>query len=266
MIERQRAIAAAQQAQSGGLQRSNSNRSRAPSPGPGNRISLTESNGHRRDRSRGPETRFPISTASVTSPTEKRIMSPGSGGSRLSLEVPLSPPQSRQTQPMTDIASPPSVNGQGKSEQITETVHKSNGLIHQPPPAEPSSDDQDTTRTRSDTGSSLRSYTPLGLSHADADPSSPTTTVSDGPSNRDSVPSKRDSVPAKRDSLTRSGAARSQFQRKGTTGSLQRQSVISRRDSNTPDGLVQSPVDLQHVEEAPVSKGVQLEDKPMDFD
>ena len=160
---------------------------------------------------------------------------------------------------MTNPASPPSVNGQGKSEQTTDTLPKSNGSIHQPPPAEPSSDDQDSTRNRSDTGSSLRSFTPLGISHADTDSSSPATTVSDGPSNRDSVP-------AKRDSLTRSGAARGQFQRKGTTGSLQRQSVISRRDSNTPDGLVQSPVDLQQVEEAPLSKGVQLEDKPMDFD
>ena len=66
----------------------------------------------------------------------------------------------------------------------------------------------------------------------------------------------------------RSGAARGQFQRKGTTGSLQRQSVISKRDSSstTHEGLVQSPVDIQHAEPEPVSKGVQLEDKPMDFD
>lgn len=261
MIERQRAIAAAQQAQTGGLQRSNSNRSRQPSPGPSNRISLTESNGHghRRDRSRGPETRFPISTGSVTSPTEKRIMSPGSGGSRLSLEVPLSPPQSRHTQPMTNTVSPPSVTGLSLSEQAAESLPKGRDSIHQPPPAESNADDQDTTRTRSDTGSSLRSYTPLGISQADADPSSPTTTISDGQSNRDSIP-------AKRDSLTRSGAARGQFQRKGTTGSLQRQSVISRRDSNTPESIVQSPVDLQNGDATTVTKGVQLEDKPMDFD
>jgi hypothetical protein len=186
-------------------------------------------------------------------------MSPGSGGSRLSLEVPLSPPQSRQTQPMTLPTSPPSLNGLGASDQAAESMPRSNGSLHQPPPAEPIADDQDTVRTRSDTGSSLRSYTPLGISHADADSSSPATTVSDGHSNRDSVP-------AKRDSLTRSGAARGQFQRKGTTGSLQRQSVISRRDSNSLEGLVHSPVDLPNGDSAPVTKGVQLEDKPMDFD
>jgi hypothetical protein len=270
MIERQRAIAAATQAQASGLQRSNSNRSRAPSPGPSNRVSLPEANGHKRDRSRGPETRFPISTGNVTSPTEKRFMSPNSRDSRLSLEVPLSPPQSRQTQAMGTSMSPPKQAGARTSDPISETVLKTNGSIHQPPPAEPSADDQNSTRERSDTGSSLRSFTPLGISHADGDNSSTATTVSDSQSNRDSIQSTRDSVsaPAKRDSLNRSGAARSQFQRKGTTGSLQRQSVISKRDSSstTHEGLVQSPVDIQHAEPEPVSKGVQLEDKPMDFD
>lgn len=268
MIERQRAIAAATQAQASGLQRSNSNRSRAPSPGPSNRVSLPEANGHKRDRSRGPETRFPISTGGVTSPTEKRFMSPNSRDSRLSLEVPLSPPQARQTQAMGSSMSPPRQAGARTSEPMAETVLKTNGSIHQPPPAEPSVDDQNSTRERSDTGSSLRSYTPLGISHADGDNSSTATTVSDSQSNRDSIQSARDSAPAKRDSLNRSGAARGQFQRKGTTGSLQRQSVISKRDSSstTHEGLVQSPVDIQHAEPEPVSKGVQLEDKPMDFD
>jgi hypothetical protein len=269
MIERQRAIAAATQAQASGLQRSNSNRSRAPSPGPSNRVSLPEANGHKRDRSRGPETRFPISTGNVTSPTEKRFMSPNSRDSRLSLEVPLSPPQSRQTQAMGSSMSPPRQAGARTSDPIAENVLKTNGSIHQPPPAEPSVDDQNSTRERSDTGSSLRSFTPLGISHADADGSSTATTVSDSQSsNRDSIQSTRDSAPAKRDSLNRSGAARGQFQRKGTTGSLQRQSVISKRDSSstTHEGLVQSPVDIQHAEPEPVSKGVQLEDKPMDFD
>jgi hypothetical protein len=268
MIERQRAIAAATQAQASGLQRSNSNRSRAPSPGPSNRVSLPEANGHKRDRSRGPETRFPISTGGVTSPTEKRFMSPNSRDSRLSLEVPLSPPQARQTQAMGSSMSPPRQAGARTSEPIAESLLKTNGSIHQPPPAEPSVDDQNSTRERSDTGSSLRSYTPLGISHADGDGSSTATTVSDSQSNRDSIQSTRDSAPAKRDSLNRSGAARGQFQRKGTTGSLQRQSVISKRDSSstTHEGLVQSPVDIQHAEPEPVSKGVQLEDKPMDFD
>jgi len=268
MIERQRAIAAATQAQASGLQRSSSNRSRAPSPGPSNRVSLPEANGHKRDRSRGPETRFPISTGNVTSPTEKRFMSPNSRDSRLSLEVPLSPPQSRQTQAMGNSMSPPRQAGTSTSEPIAEAALKTNGSIHQPPPAEPSVDDQNSTRERSDTGSSLRSYTPLGISHADGDGSSTATTVSDNQSNRDSIQSSRDSAPAKRDSLNRSGAARGQFQRKGTTGSLQRQSVISKRDSSstTHEGIVQSPVDLQHTEPEPVSKGVQLEDKPMDFD
>jgi hypothetical protein len=267
MIERQRAIAAATQAQASGLQRSNS-KSRQPSPGPSNRVSLPEVNGHKRDRSRGPETRFPISTGSVTSPTENRFMSPNSRESRLSLEVPLSPPQSRQTQAMGASVSPPRQAGARTSELMAEAVLKTNGSIHQPPPAEPSMDDQNSTRERSDTGSSLRSYTPLGISHADTDGSSTATTVSDSQSNRDSIQSSRDSAPAKRDSLNRSGAARGQFQRKGTTGSLQRQSVISKRDSSstTHEGLVQSPVDIQHAEPEPVSKGVQLEDKPMDFD
>ncbi|KAM0721687.1 hypothetical protein Q7P37_002612 [Cladosporium fusiforme] len=268
MIERQRAIAAATQSQSQGLQRSNSNRSRQPSPGPSTRVPLPEVSGHRRDRSRGPETRFPISTGSVTSPTENRVMSPSSASTRLSLEVPLSPPMTRQTQPTTTQESPPSqLRNSTEAPETPETPPKSNGSLHQPPPAEPSADEKDSTRARSDTGSSLRSYTPLGISQADTDSSSsPTTTVSDSQSNRDSVP-------AKRDSLTRSGAARGQFQRKGT-GSLQRQSVqsvMSKRDSNapiasTPENFVQSPVDVQSGEPEPASKGVQLEDKPMDFD
>ena len=164
--------------------------------------------------------------------------------------------------------SPPRQAGARTSEPIAESLLKTNGSIHQPPPAEPGVDDQNSTRERSDTGSSLRSYTPLGISHADGDGSSTATTVSDSQSNRDSIQSTRDSAPAKRDSLNRSGAARGQFQRKGTTGSLQRQSVISKRDSSstTHEGLVQSPVDIQHAEPEPVSKGVQLEDKPMDFD
>lgn len=264
MIERQRAIAAATQSQSSGLQRSNSNRSRQPSPGPSTRVPLPEGNGHRRDRSRGPETRFPISTGSVTSPTEKRVMSPNSGSTRLSLEVPLSPPLTRQTQPMTIAASP--LDQTRTSTEEPETPPKTNGSIHQPPPAETSVDEKDSTRARSDTGSSLRSSTPLGISHADTDSSSPTTTVSDSQSNRDSVP-------AKRDSLTRSGAARGQFQRKNTAGSLQRQSVqsnMSKRDSNVVAApateIVQSPVDVRDGEPEPVAKGVQLEDKPMDFD
>lgn len=260
MIERQRAIAAATQSQTSGLQRSSSNRSRQPSPGPSNRVSLPEGSGHRRDRSRGPETRFPIAAPGVTSPTEKRIMSPTSSGSRLSLEVPLSPPQSRQTQPPTNSTSPPEQSGLRTSQHADDLPLKTNDSIHQPPPAEPSPEEQDTSRGRSDTGSSLRSYTPLGISNTDTESVSTVTTSSDGQSSRDSVP-------AKRDSLTRSGAARGQFQRKGTTGSLQRQSVISKRDSNNPEGLVQSPVDIQNgAAPEPASKGVQLEDKPMDFD
>lgn len=66
-------------------------------------------------------------------------------------------------------------------------------------------------------------------------------------------------MPAKRDSLTRSAAARG-FVRKGT-GSLQRQSLVQGRErdsisSESGGGYAQSPVE----------KGVQLEDKPMDFD
>ena len=106
MEERQRAIAAAQHAQATG----GGSRARQPSPGPGYRAPMAEGTSHRRDRSRGPETRFPISTASVQSPSDKqRIMSPTSSSSshhRDSLSVPQSPPATRQP-PAASTTSPP---------------------------------------------------------------------------------------------------------------------------------------------------------------
>lgn len=256
MEERQRAIAAAQQAQAG------SSRSRQPSPGPGSRLPTVEGAGHRRDRSRGPETRFPISTANVISPTERRIMSPTSVGSRGSLEVPGSPPTTRTTQSAA-TASPPT-----SEPSPPEPPPKTNGSLHQPPPAEPSP--EETTK---------RSSVPLRMTESNhsytnsTDSASNTTSTAATNASPASTErsSSRDGLPAKRDSLTRSAAARGAFSRKGT-GSLQRQSLIGKRDSTSSDGYVQSPVEQAGTLETPATvqeettKGVQLEDKPMDFD
>ncbi|EMC91166.1 hypothetical protein BAUCODRAFT_79801 [Baudoinia panamericana UAMH 10762] len=76
-------------------------------------------------------------------------------------------------------------------------------------------------------------------------------------------------APIKRDSLNRSGA-RGYPPRKGT-GGLQRQSLVMSKHGGADIGdYVESPVDTTrsgHINEgAPSTTGVQLEDKPMDFD
>ena len=132
MEERQRAIAASQQAQAS----AGGSRVRQPSPGPGNRTPAPVADGttHRRDRSRGPVTRFPISTSTAEPPSDRRVISPTSTSSshRDSLGVPLSPPQTR-TQSSNNTTSPP------KSSSSHQEVPRTNGSLHQPPPAE---DDQ----------------------------------------------------------------------------------------------------------------------------
>lgn len=84
------------------------NRSRASSPAPGSRA-------HRRDRSAGgPETRFPIATASSTSPTERR----GTGGkARDSLEV----PGSLESSPVLDDSPPKPSATNGTAASIAST-------------------------------------------------------------------------------------------------------------------------------------------------
>ncbi|KAK0821711.1 Rho-GTPase-activating protein 8 [Friedmanniomyces endolithicus] len=313
MEERQRAIAAAQQAQAG------SNRSRQPSPGPGStRVPLPDGAGHRRDRSRGPETRFPISTANIQGSSTKGLMSPTtsvSSSHRDSLTVPLSPPQPRtQTSPTPDFP-------------------RTNGTLHQPPPAEDEPAEPAANRTeRHANEASKRQSIPPTLSASISSPGDfmspshyysssidsptpPPTTTSTGPtsiaeSTRSDAPpshappnppskykisnpddsaaepqpsspasktaaaSTADNLPVKKDSLGRSGA-RGYPARKGT-GGLARQSLVmggaaaGKRDSvDSGGGYAQSPIESaagMRAGEAPGAAGVQLEDKPMDFD
>ncbi|KAK3069731.1 Rho-GTPase-activating protein 8 [Teratosphaeriaceae sp. CCFEE 6253] len=281
MEERQRAIAAAQQAQAG------SNRNRQPSPTPGTRVPLAEGTGHRRDRSRGPETRFPISTANIQSPTTKAVMSPTASTSsshRDSLGVPQSPPQTR-------------------TQTSTPDAQRTNGSLHQPPPADDEPAEYASTRERNEPAkrqfvipslsASISSpgdfMTPSHYYSNSTDtptnsvPGNSTATTSLAESTKpDAVPSKyrinnpddgesspisktsaADGLPFKRDSQTRS-SARGYPARKGTgPGGLARQSLImGKRDSIDSGSYAQSPVEVPKQADA----GVQLEDKPMDFD
>ncbi|KAK6442358.1 Rho-GTPase-activating protein 8 [Oleoguttula sp. CCFEE 5521] len=310
MEERQRAIAAATQAQS----QSGSNRSRQPSPGPGARIATPSEvlPGHRRDRSRGPETRFPILTASVISPTDRRVLSPTSAGSRGSLEVPGSPPSTRTVQPVTAPA-PPSKDTPPSSSGSASPPRTNGASLHQPPPAEPAADEHSTgpaARRLSALPTMSASISSPGdfmtPSHYYAGSVDSSTTASTAPSastaptstaansNRDSAssgikaPTSKykitndtserpaspatsvdSSAPVKRDSLTRSAGAaaggRTFPVRKGTASSLQRASLISKRDSGESGTgeYVASPVDAP---EESAGRGVQLQDREMDFD
>lgn len=297
MEERQRAIAAAQQAQAA----VGSNRSRAPSPGPAI---------HRRDRSRGAETRFPVTTAGIQAVTEKRIMSPTSSVSsshRDSLSVPQSPPQAQpplRSQPI--VTTSPSKAGPTSQETVSQT----NGSIHQPPPADDEPPEAGNSREHRATEASTRQSIPPHLSASISSPqdfmtpshyysssvdspsntpisSTPHTSVdsstaqkamskyrtnnSDAESSYEPLTSSpssttTDGAPVKRDSLNRSGI-RAHAQRKGT-GGLQRQSLImsqGNRDSLDSENYVDLSAATQQSAE-PASKGVQLEDKPMDFD
>ncbi|KAF2764801.1 hypothetical protein EJ03DRAFT_331511 [Teratosphaeria nubilosa] len=290
MEERQRAIAAAQQAQA----MAGSSRSRATSPGPG----------VHRNRSRGPETRFPVSTAGAN--VGRGIMSPTSSvtsSHRDSLSVPQSPLSQARTQPPS-TTSPPKTGGKEA------LPIRTNGSIHQPPPAEV---DEPQGRQRTGTASSIPSYrlsNPPQVSasisgpqdfniapapshyysnNADESGSSTPTSASTAHTSMDSAPKPRYKIsnaeetssetatssspsseaggPAKRDSLNR----RAYPARKGTAG-LQRQSLIigqqAKRDSADSGAYAESLIaaDAAAREEEKGSAGVQLEDKPMDFD
>ena len=258
MEERQRAIAAAQSAQASG----GSSRSRQPSPGPGARVPVGEGSSHRRDRSRGPETRFPIATASVQSPPEKRVMSPtsstSSGTQRDSLVVPQSPPAPRQA-PVTATTSPPKTQTQTTSSSAQE-VPRTNGSIHQPPPAESDAPSETSyaSRERSSTEASKRISVQPTMSASLSGPGdlvspgqyysssadSPTAADSSAQSLVAGTPTSGDVQ--KKDSLSR---IRGQYSRK-PAGGMQRSSLVSNADSINSQG----------------KSGVQLEDRPVDFD
>lgn len=272
MEERQRAILAAQT--------NSGTRSRQESPG-GARI-MTD--GHRRDRSRGAETRFPIATAGVVS--ERQVKSPASAGSRGSLDVPLSPPTAK-VQAAQAPASPPRTD-------IQEHRQSLNSTLHQPPPPslKPGVDEVATKRlsippkmSASISGpqdfmeyygngadSPVTSTAPASdassinrvsvarhrLNNGDGEPVSPVTSVG-STEIPPTVPAK-DGGPVKRDSLTRSGArGPAQFTRRNTASSLKRSSVVMVNDDSRDQN--------EDFVDAPEEKhGVQLEDKPMDFD
>lgn len=273
MEERQRAIAAAQQAHSGS---GGTFKSRLNSPGPDGRTPLASGNGHRRDRSRGPETRFPVSATAAqqnVSARDTKVMSPTtsvSSSHRDSLGVPQSPPFSRQ-------------QGQGSPPKSFDTPDRINGTSHQP-----SAGDDLPVRERSGTETAKRAP---GIATTSASISSPSdfagpntghlysssvdsspaaTTFSSGPpdsdattlasssvkaaiskyskaNDADEVSFPADGTPTKTDSLSRRVAGG----RRGTGGLARHSLVGSKHDSVEPE-----------VE----AKGVQLEDKPMDFD
>ncbi|KAI5358627.1 putative Rho GTPase activation protein [Septoria linicola] len=260
MEERQRAIAAAQHTQTTGV------RSRASSPATDTRVPLPVA-GHRRDRSRGPETRFPVSTTAaqnsrVMSPTADRSSTSTTSGHRDSLSVPQSPPSSR----------------------TGDAPEKTNGF-HQPPPAEGY-----TPRARSGTETTNRSSAHVSASinspsdfinpsqfytgGADNQPPAASTTTRDSVASNISIkaPASKyklsnpeeqspvaatptDGTPTKTDSFSRS---RGVAGRRGT-GGLRRQSLVNKHESGD---LTDSPV----AAESPETRGVQLEDKAMDFD
>ena len=233
MEERQRAIAAAKQGQAiaGG------SRSRQPSPGPGSRVPVPDGPTHRRDRSRGPETRFPVATtaAFVQSPTQQRgVTSPtSSSGSnhRDSLGVPLSPPR---TQPATTaVSSPPKVASQ--------ETFRTNGSFHQPPPADDTSSETSSKRislqqpAMSASLSGPGDFSPSAYYNNSID--SPTTPTSTATTLVGSEVQKKDSLSRNKNTYTR----------KGQTAS--RSSLVN--DSPAP---------------AAPAPGVQLEDRAVDFD
>ena len=259
MEERQRAIAAAQhtQASAGAATGTGTNRSRQPSPNPSGRVPLPEGSSHRRDRSRGPETRFPIATAagSVQSPPEKRVISPTSSSSshRDSLTIPpQSPPQTRQA-PTSSTTSPP------KHQEPLRT----NGSIHQPPP--PETDDATemayTNRERSATATASANrvdtqpkmsaslsgpqdlYSPSHMysQSVDSTPTSATSSKSKFASLQSSAADPASADVQKKDSLSRN---RGPYTKK-SAGSLHRQEAAGAAEK---------------------SAGVQLEDRPVDFD
>jgi hypothetical protein len=242
MEERQRAIAAAKQAQAG----ASSGRSRQPSPSPGARVPLEGGSTHRRDRSRGPETRFPVATpSSVQSPATKHVASPTSSTSsknhRDSLTVPQSPPPARQT--ATSTNSPPKSQPEVTSPPAQDPP-RTNGSIHQPPPAENDSavSYSSTGRDRSGTESSKKISVQPTMS---ASLSGPQDFVSPSHYYSGSI-----------DSPTASGSA-TQSPVTGP-GEVKKADSLSRNRAQ----YTRKPA----ADSASVKSGVQLEDRPVDFD
>lgn len=271
MEERQRAIIAAAD-----------QRGRASSPfrsafGEAGQLQHSPST-HRRDRSSGALTRFPVAAASGT-PT-------GGTRARGSLEVPMSPPKSQHSGPQ----SPPAENAPA-------------------PIAEESSSYLDAmsipkTRERSDTNGSViitpgasnempdymaQHYASTGAPSEESESNTtpaPADTPQQGPIN--AVKAEVE----KRNSLNRTSAATRPFSRKATPGmGLQRQSLIAKRDSvssvattgsghagaptNMSGGdsdVVASPSEIRTSSEGmaaaaaalEVKRGVELVDRPMD--
>lgn len=297
MEERHRAIAAAKEAQA----TAGSSKNRQPSPGPSTRVPLPETtNTHRRDRSRGPEmTRFPIATNMVASSTDKRLMSPttSTSSNRDSLNVPQSPPQQRQqVAPAlhTSQEAPPRMNGSlHQPPPPDDEPAEMQAHAFKPPPAPTKRVSIPPQMSASMSGpsdfmspshyysSSMDSEMTPTTSTAPTSDSASASTRSSGPpvaalaskyriANADNEPSSpigSDGTPAKRDSLNRQAGAKASYQRKGT-GGLQRQSLVmggGHRDSTGE--YVESPVTGGSESESQAyGHGVQLEDKPMDFD
>jgi hypothetical protein len=240
MEERQRAIAAAQQV---------SQRNRGVSPSGSTRI--PGEGGHRRDRS---QTRFPIAASVTSSPTATRVMSRNasiSSSNRDSLLVPQSPPA---PPPKNDVsADSPRTNGRF-------------GAIHQPPPQ----DDEAPMRQRAGTEAAKRVSVVPTMSASISSPSDFNapghyySTSLDSPIGPSTDRSLENSTPTKTDSLAR----RSAIPLKKTSGSMNRSSLIgtsslsSRNEASEPASSA-APADKSGTK-APA--GVQLEDKPMDFD
>lgn len=237
MEERHRAIAAAQHAQAS----AGSSRNRQPSPGPSM---------HKRDRSRGPETRFPISTASVASPSSS------TSSHRESLNVPVSPPPTRV---LPSTSSPPKSNTSGHTD-----LPRTNGSLHLPPPAESeavsgSTNSTLTSRERSATEATTPLANQTRISAAlrgSQEPDTPSHTYSQS---ADTATTTQGSGSTK--------TLRSKFEVPASTSV----SEVSKKDSlgrsrggfksRTSQGV--TGVEQQEAKEP---AGVQLEDKPMDFD
>ncbi|KAI4715389.1 hypothetical protein E4T48_08434 [Aureobasidium sp. EXF-10727] len=224
---------------------------------------------HKRDRSSGAETRFPVTPSAASTPTDVR------NANRGSLEVPGSPIRA----PVL-LQSPPKGNGR------TDSLPSSSDSAVSGDAAAPFA------RQRSDTINSVvmtpgaQTEAPDYLAHAqeqqhDEEAGSDADSIAPEPSS--GISNNRQSVEVeKRNSLNRSMG---RVARKGTASSLSRQSLIGKRESVGSVGtsssgagaaaaaapaadFVDSPVDVAEraEEEALAHRGVELVDKPMDDD
>lgn len=295
MEERQRAITAA-----------GANRSRATSPfrqSFGEPRSPMPLPGHRRERSTHEGTRFPVNASTTNSPVAERrqrgsLEVPGSPPNvQPATTVPQSPPKQ---QPNGTAHSPAPAVGQEPNEaNVTKTRDRSDTTII-------TRDRSDTNGSAAPVMSSSLSnpidfmspqhYYSSSLTSVDDNTSNSnidkdagagaTAPFQQRPSDQQPQPQATTNVKAeveKRNSLTRSGVvSRGHVQRRGT-GGLQRQSLIGRPDKRDSTGtigslsgrergdtvgtsageIVQSPIDGGSDSER---RGVDLVDKPMDFD